>query len=82
MTLYGVRINRDDLVQRVQGDISVKGMRLGNCSNKDANIPDIVVAVTEEFTQYVDSHYTQPAICFDLEHGQHSFVENGVSNIL
>lgn len=45
--------------------------------------PNIIVAIAEEFTEYVDSHNTETTVClrFNIQNGKHSFIEDGVSDI-
>ncbi len=46
------------------------------------NVPNVVVAIAEEFAQNVDSHHTQPTVRLDLQDGQDSFVEYRVPYVL
>ena len=71
MTLDGVGVHRDHLVEGVQCNVSAISNR--SCS-EDENLPDVVIPVGEELSEDVDSHNPQSAVCLNLEYSQDCLV--------
>ena len=82
--LHGVSVYCDNLVERVQCDITTVSL-LANGSRhveRGGHAPDVVIAVAQEFTQNVDSHDAQTAVGLNLEDCHYSLVQNRISDVL
>ena len=71
MTLDGVRVHRDHLVERMQRDISVISTRF---CREDEDLPNVIIPVRQELSEDVNSHHPQSAICLNLENSQYGLV--------
>ncbi len=95
MPLYGIRIDCDYLVQRVERDITAHDKKRDYelcCTRKPVkwqkivcrtdNIPDVVVAVAQELAQYVNGHNAQTTVGFDVKYCHNCLVQDGIADIL
>ena len=48
----------------------------------DGDVPNVVVSVSQELSQNINRHHSQPILRLDLQNRQHRLVENRVSNVL
>lgn len=48
----------------------------------ERHVSNVFVAIEQETTENVDGQHAQPALRFDVHDGQHSFVEDGVADVL
>lgn len=59
---------------------TTKRMSVGG--NKETSLPNVVVPVTEEFSENVDGHDAKTRLGLDLENGEDRLVEDGVADVL
>ena len=82
VTLDGVRVDRDDLVESVESDVAVYTRQRASGGKAAGDAPNVVVSVAQELAQNVDRHHAQTVLRLDLENGEHRLVEDRVPDVL
>ena len=60
MSLNSIRVRKDDLIQRIERNVTAPRVQtmceLGRRARRMQCEPDVIVAIAEELSEYVDGH--------------------------
>jgi hypothetical protein len=80
MALHSVRIDGNDLIQSMKGNIAATKFMLVQWWMQE-RLPNVIVLVIQELTQNVYSHNAQTAVRLNGKDSKHCFIKDRVADI-